>query len=88
MGKNAKLKERQKWSDEKFHLENARKLQGIYFIDLDDKEYEETIKNARKKLETPFAPAVPCNIIKSNKNCGSGTSNKIKNKTFVYSGSW
>ena len=29
MGKNAKLKERQKWSNEKLHLENARKLRGI-----------------------------------------------------------
>ena len=26
MGKNAKLKEKQKWSNEKLHLENARKL--------------------------------------------------------------
>ena len=33
MGKNAKLKEKQKWSNEKLHLENARKLRGIYFID-------------------------------------------------------
>ena len=33
MGKHAKLKEKQKWSNEKFHLENARKLRGIYFID-------------------------------------------------------
>ena len=33
MGKNAKLKEKQKWSEDKIHLENARKLQGIYFID-------------------------------------------------------
>ena len=33
MGKNAKLKEKQKWSHEKLHLENARKLRGIYFID-------------------------------------------------------
>ena len=29
MGKNAKLKEKQKWSHEKLHLENARKLRGI-----------------------------------------------------------
>ena len=35
MGKNAKLKEKQKWSEEKLHLENARKLGGIYFIDLE-----------------------------------------------------
>ena len=33
MGENAKLKEKQKWSHEKLHLENARKLRGIYIID-------------------------------------------------------
>ena len=52
MGKNAKLKEKQKCSEEKIHLENAGKLRGIYFIEPEDKEYKETIKNARKKLET------------------------------------
>ena len=31
-------------------------LRGIYFIDPEDKEFKETIKNARKKLETPMAP--------------------------------
>ena len=36
MGKNAKLKEKQKWAEEKIHLENARKLRGIYFIDPED----------------------------------------------------
>ena len=56
MGKNAKLKERQKWSHEKLQLDNARKLRGIYFIDPEDKEFKETIKNARKKLETPMLP--------------------------------
>ena len=49
MGKHAKLKEKQKWFYEKLHLENARKLRGIYFIDPEDKEFKETIKNARKK---------------------------------------
>ena len=75
MGKHAKLKEKQKWSNEKLHLENARKLRGIYFIDPEDKEFKETIKNTRKKLETSVAPAMPCKIMK---NCGSGGSNKIK----------
>ena len=60
MVKNAKLKEKQKWSEEKIHLENARRLRGIYFIDPEDKEFKETIKNARKKLETSVAPAMPC----------------------------
>ena len=78
MGKNAKLKEKQKWSHEKLHLDNARQLRGIYFIDPEDKEFEDTIKNARKKLETSVAPAMPCKILK--KNCGSGTSNKVKSK--------
>ena len=78
MGKHAKLKEKQKWSNEKLHLENARKLRGIYFIDPEDKEFKETIKNARKKLETSVAPAMPCKIMK--KNCGSGGSNRIKTK--------
>ena len=77
MGKNAKLKEKQKWSEEKIHLDNARKLRGIYFIDPEDKEYKETIKNARKKLETSVAPAMPCKIMK---NCGSGGSDKNKTK--------
>ena len=77
MGKNAKLKEKQKWAEEKIHLDNARKLRGIYFIDPEDKEYKETIKNARKKLETSVAPAMPCKIMK---NCGSGGSDKNKTK--------
>ena len=64
MGKNAKLNEKQKWSNEKLYLDNARKLRGIYFIDPEDKEFKATIKNARKKLETPVAPAMPCNIMK------------------------
>ena len=77
MRKHAKLKEKQKWSNEKLHLENARKLRRIYFIDPEDKELKETIKNARKKLETSVAPAMPCKIMK---NCGSGGSNEIKTK--------
>ena len=82
MGKHAKLKEKQEWSNEKLHHENARKLRRIYFIDLEDKEFKETIKNARKKLETSVAPAMPCKIMK--KNCGSDGSNKIKTKLCVY----
>ena len=77
MGKNAKLKEKQKWSHEKLHLDNARKLRGIYFIDPEDTEFKETIKNARKKLE-PSVAAMPCKIMK--KNCGNGGSNKIKTR--------
>ena len=51
LGRNDKLKERQKWSNEEPKLENARRLRGIYFIDFEDKEFKETIKNVRKKLK-------------------------------------
>ena len=79
-GTNAMLKKKQKWSHEKFHLDNALKLRGIYFNNPEDKEFKETIKNARKKLETSVAPAMPCKIVKNNQNCGNGASNKIKSK--------
>ena len=39
MGNHAKLKEKQKWCEEKLHLENARKLRWIYIIDPEDKEF-------------------------------------------------
>ena len=81
MGRNAKLKERQKWSHEKPKLDNARRLRGIYFIDPKDKEFKETMRNARKKLETPVAPAVPCKTCKkSEKGETRGKTNDFKSK--------
>ena len=81
MRRNAQLKERQKWSHEKPKLDNAKKITRNYFIDPEDKEVEETIKNARQKLETPMAPAMPCKTSKSNQHWVTrGKSNKIKSK--------
>ena len=68
LGRNAKLKERQKWSYEKPQLDNARKLLGIYFIDPEDMEFKETFQNARRKLETPMAPAMLCKTCKKSKH--------------------
>ena len=48
LSKAAQRRERQEWTNEEPKLENARKLRGIYLIDLEDKEYPETIKNAEK----------------------------------------
>ena len=59
------------------HFENARKLRGIYFIDFEDTEFKETIKNARKKLETSVGPVMPCQVMK---NCGCGASEKVQTK--------
>ena len=81
MGRNAQLKEKQKWSHEEPKLDNVRKFRGIYFIDPEDKKFKETIKNARKKLETAMAPAMPCKTRK-NKQSGAtrGKSTEIKSK--------
>ena len=75
MARNYKLRERHKWAIEKPKLENARRLRGIYFIDHEDKEFKATIKNARRKLETPMAPAMPC------KTCKKGTHGETRSKT-------
>ena len=81
MGRNAKLKEKHKWSDEKPKLDNARRLRGIYFIDPEDKEVKETIQNARKKLVKPMAPAMSCKTSKTWKHGETrGKTNKIKSK--------
>ena len=67
-GRNAKLREKHKWAIEKTMLDNARRLRGIYFIDPEDKEFKETNRNARRKLETPMAPAMPCKTCKKSKH--------------------
>ena len=81
MGKHAKVKEKQKWSNEKPKLDNARRLRRIYFIDPEDKEFKETIQNARKKLETPMAPAMLCKTSKKSKHGRTrGKTHEIKSK--------
>ena len=67
MSKNAKLREKQEWTIEKPKLDSARRLRGIYFIDPEDMEFKEIIKNARKTLETPMAPAMPCKTLQEKK---------------------
>ena len=54
-----------------------KKISWNLFHRPEDTEFKETIKNARKKLETSVAPAMPVKILK---NCGSGVSNKIQTK--------
>ena len=81
LGRNAKLKERQKWSNEKPKLDRAKRLLGIYFIDPEDKEFKETIKNARKKLEPPKAPVMHCKTSKKSKHGENrGKTNNFKSK--------
>ena len=60
ISKAAKKQEKKEWAVEKPKLDNARKLRGICFIAPEDGEDEETIKNARRKLEVPMEAAMPC----------------------------
>ena len=53
-------RQKQEWAIEKPELDNARRLRGIYFIDPEDGECKETVKNARRKLEVPMDAAMPC----------------------------
>ena len=50
------------WAIEKPKLDKARKLRGICYTDPDDMEFQDTVKNARKKLEVPLETAVHCDI--------------------------
>ena len=52
LARNAKLREKHKWAIEKLKLDNARRIRGIYFIDPGDKEFKETMRNARKNGQT------------------------------------
>ena len=79
LGRNAKLKEKHKWSDEKPKLDNARRLRGIYFIDPEGQGIPRNHQGILARTwKLPMAPAMPCKTVKSNKNCGSGASIKSK----------
>ena len=46
-------------------LDNARRLKGIYYIDPEHMEFNETMKNARNKLEMHMDPAMLCKLRKT-----------------------
>ena len=77
MGKNAKLQEKQKRSHEKLHLDNARKLRGIYFIDMRTRNSKKPLRELVRSWKHQLLLRWPCNIMK---NCGAGGSNKIKTR--------
>ena len=55
-----KRKAKQKWAIEKPKLDNARQLRGIFFIEPEDEDFKDIMKNARRKLEIPMPAAMPC----------------------------
>ena len=60
MSDASKRKDKQKWTIEKPKLDNVRRLRGIYFIDFEDEEFMDIMKNARRMLEIPITAAMPC----------------------------
>ena len=58
----SKRKAKQKWIIEKPKLDNARRLRGIYYIDLDHEEFKDTMKTAHRKLEIPMPAAMSCKL--------------------------
>ena len=62
MSDASKRKEKQKLAIEKPELDNARTLRGIHFIDRDDGEFKDVMKNARRTLEVPMPAAMPCKL--------------------------
>ena len=43
-------------------LDNARRLRGVHFIDPEDGEFKEIMKNSCRKLEIPMPAAMLCKI--------------------------
>ena len=79
MSDASKRKEKQMWAIQKPKLDNARRLRGIQFIDLEDEEFKLMKKNAHRKLEVPMQAAMPC---KTPINSGGETYYGVgKNKT-------
>ena len=60
MSDASKRNEKQKWTIEKPKLDDARRLRGIYFTDLEDEEFKFIMKNVRRKLEVPMPAAMHC----------------------------
>ena len=58
-------KQKNHCADEKPKLDNARRLRGIYQIDPDDKEFNESLRNARKKVQVHMDSAMPCKLRKT-----------------------
>ena len=64
MGKNAKLKEKQSGLKKSSILITQENWVESISSTPRIRKFKETIKNARKKLETSVAPAMPCKIVK------------------------
>ena len=86
IGKAAQNREKQKMGERETEAWQCSKAERDLFLDPDDKEYSEIIKNARRKLERPMAPAMPCkrdkqhySIVKTNVEAENGPWEGVQN---------
>ena len=89
MSDASKRKEKQKWAIEKPKLGNARRLRGIFCIELDDEEFKLVMKNARRRLEIPMPAAMSCKTSlcrSSRKTCRTVGGYKTKYACIVEAG--
>ena len=81
MSEASKRKAKQKWAIEKPKFDNARKLRGIFFIEPEDEDFKNIMKNDRWKLEIPMTAAMPC---KTPINSGGETCRNIGQRKTKY----
>ena len=62
MSDAAKKKAKKRRPIEKPKLDNARQLRGIFFIEPNDEEFKDIMKNERRKLEVPMPGAMLCKL--------------------------
>ena len=76
----SKRKEKQKCTVDKPKPENARRLRGIFFIELDCEEFMRVMNNARRKLHIPTPAAMPCRLQlhQHRETCGTFGQHKTK----------
>ena len=63
-GKECQAEGKEKWSHEEPQLKVQENYKEFFSLTHRTRNLKETIKNARKKLETPLAPAMPCKTSK------------------------
>ena len=85
MGKNAKLKERQKWSNEQLHLENAWKLRGSISL---TQRTRNSKKPSRMHVRIWQHNCSCCALPNYEEEFWEWCTQQNQNKTCVHSGSW
>ena len=80
MGRNAQLKESQKWSHEKPKPDNARKLRGIYFIGPEDREIQRNHQECSQEIGNSIGHRYALQDKQEQSAWSDPWSNKIKSK--------